>query len=289
MGRHRLVAAVALAIIATSWGAIPLIVREEIPVTHLVASRIWLGGLAVLLTLRVLGRLRLPQLYRGRLIAAGLILLAHWLLFFLAIKETTVAVALAVVYLAPVVVAVLAPRLLGERVGPMAKWGLALAFVGTLLVVRPGEGATLTGVVLAVVAGALMAALMLVAKPAADSLGGLTVAAGELAVAAVFLTPWAVKAAIDSSEFWPQLLILGILFTGVAFVVYWSAMSHLPVTVVGVMMYLEPASALVLAAIVLDERPDLLAWFGVVLVIVGGALAALEVSAKEVAVVPTTL
>ena len=50
-------------------------------------------------------------------------------------------------------------------------------------------------------------------------------------------------------------------------------MRRLPVAVVSVIMYLEPASAVIWAALFLDESPEPLTWLGVALVVTGGIVA----------------
>jgi drug/metabolite transporter (DMT)-like permease len=74
-------------------------------------------------------------------------------------------------------------------------------------------------------------------------------------------------------------LVLGAVFTGLAGFIYWEVFRVLPVAVVSVLMYIEPASAVLWAAVFLDESPSPLTWVGVALVIVGGTVAA--TSAKE--------
>lgn len=282
-------AAAALALLAVAWGAIPLIVREDVPATHLVAARITLGALVLLAVLAIGRRLRLPVTERGRVVALGTMLALHWLTFFLALKLTTVAVALAVVYLGPLLAAGLSGPVLGERVGNRAKVGLVLAVIGTGLVLRPGGGATLGGVLAALVSAGLLAALMIVGKPAARALGGMSLATWELVVAALLLSPWTVQTIRESAEFWPQFLVLGALFTGAAGAVYWSAMRRLPVSVVSVIMYLEPASAVVWAAAFLDETPTMGTWLGVAFVVAGGVLAAAEAAEEEAVVAPAAM
>ncbi len=276
----RIVAAIAMAFVAISWGAIPLIVREEVPVSHLVGARVTLGSAALLAYLAVRGRLVLPVRHKARIFSAGAVLAGHWALFFAAIKEADVAVALAVVFLGPMLASVLAPIVLGERAHGGAYIGLAVAFAGVLLVVRPGGGATLEGVALAAAAAVTMTAVFLIAKPAAEELGGLVVAAGELAVAALVLSPWTVRAAIESRAFIPEFLLLGIVLTGIGFMVFWNALKHLPVVGVGVLMYLEPAFAVIWASVFLSETPDAAGWVGVALVIAGGVVAALSVTSR---------
>ncbi|MCH7846163.1 MAG: DMT family transporter [Acidobacteria bacterium] len=271
--RQRTVAAVALAILAVSFGAIPLIVRAGIPATHLVAMRVTLGALVLIAFALVTGRFRVPTTGRGRLLLLGVLLSAHWLTFFLAIQLTTVAVALAVVYTGPIIAAVLSGPVLGERNVGSAWIGLALAAGGMLVVVRPGSGATLDGVVVALVSALLFAALFIVGKPLASSLGGLAVATWEAVVASIVLAPFTVQAVRQSSEFWREFLILGVVFTGIAGVIWWGSMRRLPVAVVSVIMYLEPASAVVWAAFFLGESPEPLTWLGVGLVVAGGVVA----------------
>ena len=130
----------------------------------------------------------------------------------------------------------------------------------------------------------LLAVLMLLGKPLAADLGGLVVATWELVVASVVLAPFTVQAVRFSADAWPQFLILGALFTGVAGAVYWSAMRQLPVAVVSVIMYLEPASAVVWAALFLSEQPDLLAWLGVGLVVAAGTIASRGATEEDVVV-----
>ena len=104
------------------------------------------------------------------------------------------------------------------------------------------------------------------------------------------MTPFAVQAAIESRQFWFELVVLGVLLTGVAAVIYWQAMRYLPVAGVSVLMYLEPASAVVWAMIFLSESPDALTWLGIGLVVAGGILSSTtEMDEEEVAHVPAAL
>ena len=111
-------------------------------------------------------------------------------------------------------------------------------------------------------------------------------AAYEHSVAALVMTPWAVGALFDvpweqagnpsAFEGWWELLILGVVLTGITGVMYWAAVSRLPVAGVGVIMFLEPASAVIWAALFLGETPGVASTIGVILVIGAGILAALE-------------
>ncbi len=286
---NRAIAIGSLALLAVAWGAIPLFVRAEVPPTHLVAMRVTLGGAVLVLFSMATKRFTIPR-HRWRGVAMlGAVLAAHWLSFFVALNLTTVAVTLAILYIGPVLAAVLSGPVLHERVSWHAYVGLVVAVVGTLLVIRPGSGATVAGVAVAAISGVLLAVIMLLGKPLAADLGGLVVATWELVVASIVLAPFTIQAVRDSGEFWPQFVVLGVVFTGLAGVVYWTSMRQLPVAVVSVIMYLEPASAVVWAALFLGEQPDVLTWLGVVLVVVAGTIATRGVPDEEVVGVTETL
>ena len=291
--RTGLSAAVALAIVAIAWGAIPLLVRNHVPSVALVGARVTLGAIALIGAAAVLGRLRAPETHRIRVAISGVLLAAHWVTFFESIKYSSVAVALAILYLGPIAAAILSGPILGEQV-PRRLWAaLAIAATGTLLVVQPwSEGTddvTARGVVMALISAALLTALLLVGKPAAMSLGGLTMAIGELTIAAIVLAPATVEAFTGYSEYLAEFVILGAVLTGFAGFVYWEAMRRLPLATVSVIMYLEPASAVVWAALFLDEVPDTMTWIGIGLVVAGGAIAATASAEEEAFSAPATI
>jgi drug/metabolite transporter (DMT)-like permease len=295
--RKQVLAVAALALLAIGWGAIPLFVRNDVPSVALVGARVTFGVIALIGVAAVLRRLEFPKVRRWRLVLSGVLLALHWITFFESIKLTTVAVALAVLYLGPIAASILSGPFLGERVTPRLWVALAIAAGGTLLVVQPwarnseegGSVVTLEGIAVAALSAALLAALMLVGKPVAEDLGGLTMAIGELLVASVLLAPATYQAVTRYSDYIVNFVILGAVFTGFAGYVYWEAMRHLPVAAVSVIMYIEPATAVLWAAAFLDETPNLATWLGVGFVIAGGTVAATATADTEVLGVPATL
>lgn len=289
-----MVAAGSLGALAVAWGAIPLFVRNDVPSTVLVGARVTFGALALIAAAGAVRRLRWPTGRLPRLAISGTLLALHWITFFESIKYASVAVALAVLYLGPIAAAILAGPILGERVSNRIWVALAVAVTGTVLVIQPWggatEGVTPRGIVMGLLSAALLAAVFLVGKPVAKDLGGLTMAIGELTIASVILLPATYEAVTTYADYWLNFLVLGALFTGFAGFVYWEAMSRIPMAAVSVILYLEPASAVVWAALFLDEIPNLTAWIGVGMVIAGGATAALEAPDDlEVAHAPAAL
>jgi drug/metabolite transporter (DMT)-like permease len=69
---------------------------------------------------------------------------------------------------------------------------------------------------------------------------------------------------------------MGVLLTGITGVLYWMTVSRLEATSVGVIMYFEPASAVIWAALFLQETPGPSATLGVALVVIAGVSVAVE-------------
>jgi drug/metabolite transporter (DMT)-like permease len=268
---------VSLVVLTAAWGTIPLIVRSvDLSSQQLVAMRLWLGALPLLAVLLSRGMPRLAFSQWWKVIALGALLAFHWVAFFWSLDTTTVAIALVLVYLAPVAMATLAPMVLGEPLRPRAAAALGVALVGVILVARPGEGATAEGVISGLVAAMTFAGLVLAGKPIAQQIGPLRLAALETSVAALLMTPWMLAALPQAVESWWQLGILGAILTGIAGFVYWRSVAALPVATVAVLSYMEPASAVVWAALFLGEKGDLITWLGVILVLAAGAAAGLQ-------------
>ena len=93
----------------------------------------------------------LLQLLRGvlMLVATGS--------FFAAIGRIPIADALAIAFVAPLLITAMSPFLLGERVGPRRWTAVTVGFVGVLIVLRPGAVALEVGSLLALATGAAYA------------------------------------------------------------------------------------------------------------------------------------
>jgi drug/metabolite transporter (DMT)-like permease len=284
--RAQIIAIAALAILAVAWGAIPLFVRNDVPSIQLVGARVTFGTIALVGAGVAVGRMSIPRVRRWRLVLSGVLLALHWVTFFESIKLTTVAVALAILYLGPIAAAILAGPMFNERVDWQIWIALGVAVLGTLLVVQPWVSGDVDpfGIAMAALSAALLAGVMLAGKPVAKDLGGLTMATGELIVASVLLAPATYAALTENGEYIVNFLILGVLFTGLAGFVFWEAMRHVPVAAVSVVMYLEPATAVVWAAVFLEETPNVVAWIGVALVILGGLIAATATGKEQEAI-----
>lgn len=249
-----------VAAIAVLWGTIGVVVREiDLPAAAIVAGRVWVAalGLGAWMVLR-------PRRSPGaaafrhqpvRTVATGVVLAVHWWALIAALLRAPIGIVLLVTYLGPVGVAVVAPRALGERLTARLVAALALALAGTALIAsRSLGGGEAAGVALAAAAAALYVVLMVLSKPLSEAYGGPRLAFLELAVAGVVLLPVAVTAGWGAPTVdWAWLLVLGLVHTALAVGLFLAALARLPATQVGILTYLEPASAVLFGWWLLDE------------------------------------
>jgi DME family drug/metabolite transporter len=282
-----------LAGLAGSWGLISVVVSAvALDASVLVFWRLALAAVtivAVLTVVRRLGALRPGPDWPG-LLLLGCILAAHWFLFFETIKLASVAVAVLTVYSAPLFLAVFAPMVLPERRSTVALVALVPAGVGLVLVALEGdEGGSVRPLAVAtgIGAAATYAALVIINKRLLARLDAPTVAFWSCAVAAVVLAPFLVLAERVLPDSWSELggvLLLGVVFTGVSALVYTTLLQHVTAQAAGILAFLEPVSATLLAWVLLDEALGAATVLGGALVLSAGMWVVLREPADAAAV-----
>jgi len=261
------------------WGSVGVIVREvPLPATALVSARVWVAAavLGAWVSLRHRGIPGAIRRHRARTVAGGVVLAVHWVLLFAALKRAPIGTVLLLTYLAPVGLAAVAPRTLGERLTRRTMAALAVAFAGLVLVSRPAlDGAERVGVVMAVGAAALYVVFVVLGKPLSEVYGGERLAFVQLVVAGVVLAPAAATAEWgDPAPSWAWLVVLGVIHTALGTGAFMWALARLPATELGVLSYLEPASAVVFGWVLLSERPGPATVVGGALIVAAGCLVA---------------
>jgi len=258
-----------------AWGSIGVIVKNvTLGAAPIVFFRLSLGMLVVLAWLA--WRKRLHTLRPDRrpvlLVLSGCVLAAHWVTLFEGFKRLDVAPTILIVFLGPVLMAVGAPFVLRERLRPVAVLALALAFGGIALITVPDiSGIDGVGVASALASAVLFAVLLLVGKLLAPHYAPSVLVVWQLGVAAVLVSPALASAsAAQIGRAFPLLLLLGSGFTGLLGILFWRAIGALEAQQLGVMFYLEPASAVLYAWWLLAEQPTALTLAGGALVVAAG-------------------
>lgn len=251
----------------------------DLPSEEIVLMRTVVGG-SLLMLLSLVTRARPePGAVRSqglKLLGAGVCLGANWALLFEAYNIAGVSMATLMDYSAPVLVLLLSPLLLHQKQGARAYIGIAAAVFGLVLALGIG-GVHITGTALAVgLAAAVFYAGLIILNQMIKGFSGLQLTAAELVIAAVVMLCYVLlrggSIRLPGNEGGTAaLLVLCTVNTALACYLYFSSMNRLRARTVALLGYIDPVSALVFAAVFLNESMTALQIFGAALVLAGAA------------------
>ena len=209
------------------------------------------------------------------LLFGGVALGLNWVALFTAYRLLNVSLATLIYYAGPMLVLLFSPLLFRESLTPQKIAAVAIVAAGLFCITGSitSAGMSLTGLLAAVLSALFYASLIIFNKRIVKT-GGMQTAALELDVAFVVVLiyvlltagiPRPLKADI------PYLLVLGLVNTGIAYMLYFTGLQKLPGQSVALISYVDPVSALVFSALLLHETMTPLQVLGAVLII-GGAL-----------------
>lgn len=279
--RHR--AALAAAVTVVAWASAFVVIRdagEEIAPGPLSLIRIGVAGV-VLSAVMLVRREHLPHRSDlGWIAVSG----ACWFgIYNVALNEAErridAGTAAMVVYLGPILIALLAGAFLGEGFPRRLLAGCALSFAGVVLIgtaTSDGLG-DLRAVLLCVLAAALYAVGVVSQKPALARASSIAVTWAGTMVGTAVLLPWGPQLAREigdaSSGAILGALYLAVVPTALAFTTWAYALGRTSAGRLASISYLVPALAVLMGWVFLSERPAGLALVGGAVVIAGVVLA----------------
>ena len=173
-----------------------------------------------------------------------------------------------------------------ERPTRQRMLGLAIGFLGVLIVVGVWQGlgnTTLIGVVACLIAVTCYgisypyARRYLTGGPRAADLPPLSLATSVLIVGTILTAPFTLIEGVTTAPLtWPVIasaLALGILGSGIAYVLQFRVMARADATTASTVTYIPPLIAVVIGAVFLDERITWNQPIGAVIVLLGAAIA----------------
>ena len=220
-----------------------------------------------------------------KLLILGAMLAFNWIFLFEAYNYTTVAAATMCYYMAPVIVILLSPLLFREKITLRKGLCAAVAVFGMVLVsdVLSGGLHGAKGLVFGLIAASLYAAIVIVNKTLRDiTAEDRTIL--QFAMAAVVMIPYVlVTENVGALTFTPViallLVILGVVHTGLAYVLYFGSIARVPAQTAALLSYLDPVVAVILSVTLLREQMSPAALLGAALVI--GAMIVSEIEPKK--------
>lgn len=232
------------------------------------------------------------ELWNGRevllTLLCGFFLVFNWVFLFKAFEETTVTVAISVYHLAPVFVLLIGALIYRERLTVKVMLAIILCFSGTVFISNVDFSKPFTelfpvGVLWALAAALFYAFLTLIGK-GLKSLSAYATTFLQTGLGVVMLLPM-----VDFSEFqgltlgnWLAIIMTGVIHTGIVYVLYFDSIRYLSTSIISVLVFLDPAIAILLDVMLMDVRPNVMQGLGIVLIFFGMALTFIKFKRRAV-------
>lgn len=195
------------------------------------------------------------------LLASGMAMGINWILLFEAYKYTTVSVATLSYYFAPVLVTLACPVLFREKLTGKQLLCFAMSTLGLVLITgigKLGGGRDHIGILFGLGAAVFYAAVMLLNK-SIKNVQGIHRTFLQFLSAIMILLPYVLLTGgvtLGSMNMvgWGNLLIVGLVHTGVTYCLYFSALKELPGQKAAILSYIDPLVAVIISVTVLGER-----------------------------------
>jgi RarD protein len=201
------------------------------------------------------------------LVISGIAMGLNWIFLFQAYKYTTISNATLSYYFAPVFVIVLSPIFLKEKLNKRKVICVIGAMVG-LFIVLNGDSSGLDssynhikGIVYGLLGAGLYASIILMNK-FIKNLSGFETTLIQLTVSAFVLLPVILyqgnlNIVNITNKSWIFIILLGVVHTGIAYLLYFSSMKELKGQSIAILSYIDPISAVVFSSIFLGENMNL--------------------------------
>ena len=249
------------------WGSLGVMVRNiDMEPFSIVAYRS-LIALPIMLVLFRKKKDNLKKNYKLLLLASIAITMA-WSAHFYAFKLTTIANTVVLLYTGPIYVAILSPLVLKEVREKKANICLILSILGIFLMYNQGLGDELNdrGLILGAISGILFAFVIMATKKLSKDYSSITIVTMQLFISAIILSPALFVEQQVIMDNIILLVILGLVHTAIAEFLFIDGLIKVSTQKASTISYIEPASAIIYAVILLNEIPEGLEVIGISLI-----------------------
>ena len=212
------------------------------------------------------------------LLLSGICIGLNWILLFESYSYTTVSTAITMNYLAPVFVTLLAPLIIKEKTSFVKISSVLVALLGVLFIGNVFSGGItqaneLTGFLLSFGAAIAYACLIFCNK-FLKNIKGIDSCIAQLVISNLVILIYVlirqditIVTRLSGYEL-GMLFLIGIVFTGIPYIAYFSLLIKLKCQEISILSYIEPITAILLSAFVLKEPMNTYQIIGTVLILV---------------------
>lgn len=260
------------------FGTIGLFVKNiELSSSEIALTRGFIGGVTLILATIFLKKKISFEAIKNNLyllVFSGLAVGLNWIFLFQGYKYTSISNATLSYYFAPVFVTILAPVVLKEKLTLSKFLCVLMALVGMFCIVGVdgiNGGSDLIGIAYGLLAAGFYASVILMNK-FLKGIDSIEITVIQLISATITLLPYVLYVeglgilSVSSASL-PYILILGIIHTGIAYLLYFSSLQGLKGQTIAVLSYIDPVFAIIISAVILKEQLGFLQVIGGVLIL----------------------
>lgn len=211
------------------------------------------------------------------ILVSGICLVLNWVALFQAFKLTSIGFATIIYHLQPFWIVLAGALLLKEGLSRHKLGWICVAFLGLVLTIIPKLGVMradhdwLVGVSLALVASLFYAATTLTTR-AVKSVKPSVLSAIHCLIGIVIFAPFVDLAALQGggSGMWGWLVGLGVIHTGIVYILLYSSYPKLPITIIAAGSFLNPVAALLSDFFVFGRSISAMQGVGLILILLAG-------------------
>lgn len=207
---------------------------------------------------------------------SGAFLGVNWILLFESYRYTTVATATLCYYLAPVFVILVSPFFFKERITFAKGCRVVVALIGMVLVsgvLQNGMSGNqdMLGIFLGLGAALFYASIIILNKQL-QTISSYDQTIVQLIASAVVLLPYIlmkenITEIAVSTQTLVLLLIVGIVHTGISYILYFGSIKELKAQTVAMFSYIDPVVAILVSIVILKEEIHVFSIIGAILIL----------------------
>jgi len=208
------------------------------------------------------------------ILISGMAMGFNWIFLFEAYKYTTVSIATLSYYFAPIIVTLVCPIVFKEKLTIKQIICFIASTLGIVLITdlgHLGNNNHILGILLGLTAAVLYATVIILNKYI-KSIGGIHRTFIQFLAAIIVLIPYVlftsgINIGSLNSDGWVNLLIVGIVHTGITYCLYFTSLKELPGQNAAILSYIDPVVAILISVFVLSETMSLVQIIGGILII----------------------
>ncbi|WP_062197965.1 DMT family transporter [Massilibacterium senegalense] len=223
-----------------------------------------------------------------QILLCGFFLVFNWVFLFKAFEVTSITIAISVYHLAPIIVLIIGSIVFKEKLNLISVLSIIGCFFGILLIsgvsgISSFENLMSPGMIWGLLAALFYAFTTLLGK-GIQNMSAYAMTFLQTSFGIFLLFPF-----VDFEAFhglttvnWTYILATGLIHTGLVYYLFFDSLRNLPTNLISILVFLDPAVAILLDILFIGFRPNILQTFGIILIFSGMALTFWKPKSKKI-------